>query len=308
MAVIANKRLGSSMLVLAMAASACTSSVAGRTASGQIRVVAAENQYGDVAQQIGGAFVSVTSIESNPDVDPHAYEVSASVAKSISTASIVIQNGLGYDPFMNDIENAGSVSGRSVIVVQKVLGLPDSTPNPHLWYDPKTMPALAEALTAVLDRIDPAHASYFDSNETRFVASLAPWREAIARFAQDHPGVPVATTEPVADYLLQALGTNDLTPFSLEVDVMNGVDPAPQDVVRESDILAKRRVAVLVYNQQVTDSVTAGFIAQARHDGVPVVGVYETMPSPGYDYQTWMEAEVRAIDRAVTSRASTQQL
>ena len=291
-----------------MAASACTSSVAGRTASGQIRIVAAENQYGDVAQQIGGPFVNVTSIVSNPDVDPHSYEVSASVAKSISKASIVIQNGLGYDPFMNDIENAGSVSGQNVIVVQKVLGLPGSTPNPHLWYDPQTMPALARALTAVLDRTDPAHASYFDTNETKFVASLAPWRDAASRFAHDHPGVPVATTEPVADYLLRALGADIRTPFSFEVDVMNGVDPAPQDVVRESDLLAHRRVAVLVYNQQVTDSVTAGFIAQARHDGVPVVGVYETMPRPGYDYQTWMEAEVRAIDQAVTSRTSTQRL
>jgi zinc/manganese transport system substrate-binding protein len=308
MAVIANKRLGVSILVLAMSVSACASSAGGRTASGQIRIVAAENEYGDVAQQIGGTFVSVTSVEANPDVDPHTYEVSASVARSISVASIVIQNGLGYDPFMNDIENAGSASGQRVIVVQRLLGLPGSTPNPHVWYDPPTMPVVARALTAVLDQMDPAHSSYFDANETRFVASLTPWADAIARFKQDHPGVPVATTEPVADSLLQALGADDLTPFSFQADVMNGVDPASQDVAKESDLLSQRRVAVLVYNQQVTDSVTAGFVAQARRAGVPVVGVYETMPTPGYDYQTWMEAEVRALDRAVTSGTSTQQL
>jgi zinc/manganese transport system substrate-binding protein len=308
MAVIANKRFGASIMVLAMAASACTSSAARRTASGQIRIVAAENEYGDVARQIGGQYVQVTSVESNPNVDPHSYEASAAVARGIASASIVIQNGLGYDGFMGDIEHADSTSGQKVIDVQTVMGRPTSTANPHLWYDPVTMPAVARALVIDLSQLEPDHAAYFESNQQKFVASLQPWLSSISQFRQAHPGVDVATTEPVADYLLQALGTNNLTPFAFQADIMNGVDPSPQDVALENRLLSRRQVQVFVYNQQVTDSVTEGFIRTALSAGVPVVGVYETMPAPGYDYQTWMQAEVHALDQAVTSKISTQKL
>jgi hypothetical protein len=105
-----------------------------------IRVVAAENEYGNVAAQIGGKYVSVTSVESNPNTDPHTYEVSPGVAQAVSAAQVVIQNGVGYDDFMTKIESASANSKRRVIDVQHLLGLPDSTPNPHLWYNPTTCP------------------------------------------------------------------------------------------------------------------------------------------------------------------------
>jgi zinc/manganese transport system substrate-binding protein len=295
------------MAAVTLAASACAIAPA-RPAGARIYIVAAENQYGDVGAQIGGQYVSVSSIESNPDTDPHTYEVSASVAQEVAGANVVIQNGLGYDTFMDDVENAAPSSGRKIIDVQRLLGLPASTPNPHLWYSPTTMPAVARALAADLSAMAPAHAAYFQANAARFIASLQPWLKALSGFATAHPGTPVATTEPVADYLLVAAGTVDETPFRFQADIMNGVDPAPQDVTRETDLLARRQVKVFVYNQQVTDSLTDGFIAVARKAGVPVVGVYETMPTPGYDYQSWMLAEVRALERAVTTGASTSQL
>jgi zinc/manganese transport system substrate-binding protein len=261
-----------------------------------------------VISQIGGRYVKVSAIESNPNTDPHTFEASPSVAQVVGAARLVVQNGVGYDTYMNKIEAAQPSSSRKVIDVQTLLGLPDSTPNPHLWYKPATMPAVAAALERDLSAIQPSHAAYFAANERRFVASLTPWYQALKQFAARYPRTPVAVTEPVGDYMLQAGGATILTPFALQADVMNGVDLAPQDVTLEHQLLAQHRVKAFLYNQQVTDSVTQSFLATARSSGVPVVGVYETMPVPGYDYQSWMLAEVHALERAVAHGTSTERL
>jgi len=282
---------------------------AGVTArSGQIAAVGAENQYANVISQIGGKYVAVNAIESNPNTDPHTFEASPSVAQEVSAARLVVQNGVGYDTFMNRIESATASSSRVVLNVQHLLGLPDSTPNPHLWYLPRTMPALARALVASLSRMQPEHAAYFAANERRFDASLQPWLDALKAFAQNHPQTPVAVTEPVGDYLLQAAGAHIVTPFTLQADIMNGVDPAPQDVSFQNGLFTAHRVKAFLYNQQVTDSVTEAFLATAHRNHIPVVAIYETMPTPGYDYQSWMLAEVRALERAVADGTSTESL
>jgi zinc/manganese transport system substrate-binding protein len=219
-----------------------------------------------------------------------------------------VQNGVGYDDFMDKIESASPSASRTVIDVQKLLGLPDSTPNPHLWYKPTTMPAVARALVSDLSALQPAHAAYFRANERRFNASLQPWLVALLAFRIRHPGTTVATTEPVSDYMLEAAGIRDVTPFSMQADIMNGTDPAPQAVTQQNAVLAGHRVMVFVYNRQVTDTVTQNFLKAATNAGVPVVGVYETMPTPGYTYQSWMMAELQAIERAVTHRTSTESL
>jgi zinc/manganese transport system substrate-binding protein len=193
-------------------------------------------------------------------------------------------------------------------VVQHLLGLPGSTPNPHLWYAPTTMPKVAQAIAADLAALQPAHASYFQMALQKFDASLTPWLTAIAAFKTAYPGIPAATTEPVADYLLQAMGTDNLTPFPFQADIMNGVDPAPEDISLENGFFTDHRVKVFCYNQQVVDALTTSIRLNAARAGVPVVGVYETMPTPGYDYQTWMLAEVQAIQRAVTQGISTEHL
>ena len=138
---------------------------------------------------------------SNPNTDPHTFEASPAVAREVSAAQLVVQNGVGYDTFMSTIESADPSSGRKVINVQNLLGLPDSTPNPHLWYKPTTMPAVANAVAADLAQLDPAHASYFKANAASFITSLSAWDNAIAVFKAAYPDVPVATTEPVADYM-----------------------------------------------------------------------------------------------------------
>ncbi len=283
-------------------------SAATHAGKGQISAVGAENEYANVISQIGGKYVAVTAIESNPNTDPHSFEASPSVAAAVSGAHLVVQNGLGYDTYMDKIESASPNSSRKVIDVPTLLGLPDSTPNPHLWYKPQTMPAVAAALVADLSALQPAHAAYFAANASRFDASLAPWKAALAQFAKLYPHTPVATTEPVGDYMLQAAGTDNLTPFELQADIMNGVDPAPQDVTIQDDLFSQHRVKVFVYNQQVTDSLTAAFLSAAKRYRIPIVGVYETMPTPGFDYQSWMLAEVTALRRAVADHISTTRL
>jgi zinc/manganese transport system substrate-binding protein len=293
----------------ALLATACSSAAANTVGgSGTINVVGAENEYANVISQIGGKYVRVTAIESNPNTDPHTFEASPSVAEEVSTAQLVVQNGIGYDTYMNKIESASPSSSRKVIDVQNLLRLPDSTPNPHLWYSPGTMPAVAKAVAGDLSKLQPAHTAYFTANVTKFDNSLRPWYQAIAAFKAAYSGTPVAVTEPVGDYMLQAAGTNIMTPFTLQADIMNGVDPSPQDVALENSFFTTHKVKVFVYNQQVTDSLTASFLKLAGQNGIPVVGVYETMPVPGYDYQSWMLAEVQALQKAVTEKVSTQKL
>ena len=284
------------------------SSVTASGSGGIITAVGAENEYASVIGQIGGKYVHVTSIQSNPNTDPHSFEASPSVAHLVSTAQLIVQNGLGYDSYMNKIESAAPSSGRKVIDVQALLRLPDSTPNPHLWYDPKTMPAVASALARDLSALQPAHAAYFRANLRAFDRSLRPWYEALARFKAAYPGTPVAVTEPVSDHLLQAAGARILTPFRFQADVMNGVDPAPQDISLQDSFFTDHQVKVFLYNEQVTNSLTQSFLEAARHNGVPVVAVYETMPTPGYTYQSWMLAETRALQKAVADQTSTEKL
>ncbi|MGH9047636.1 MAG: metal ABC transporter solute-binding protein, Zn/Mn family [Acidimicrobiales bacterium] len=301
---------GLTAIVIALVSALTVASVAqSAAAAGRvIRAVGAENQYADVIAQVGGRYVSVSSILSNPNTDPHTFESSPSVAGEIAAAQLVVQNGVGYDDFMNKIESASPDRSRRVITVQQLLKLPDSTPNPHLWYKPTTMPAVAGAVARDLTSILPARAAYFHANLRRFDRSLEPWDHAIARFKAAHAGVPVATTEPVADYLLEAVGADDLTPFRLQADIMNGLDPSPEDISTQTQLFADHKVKVFVYNEQVVDSLTASFRAAAQKAGIAMVGVYETMPEPGYDYQRWMSAELSALERAVVDRTSTEKL
>lgn len=278
------------------------------TSSTRIVAVGAESEYANVIEQIGGKYVEVSSIMSNPNTDPHTFEASPSVAQTVGAAQLVVQNGVGYDDFMEKIESASANSSRKVIVVQRLLGLPSDTRNPHLWYEPETMPAVAKALVGDLSSLDPAHAAYFRANGAKFEESLEPWYAAIERFKAKYPNTPIATTEPVGDYMLGAAGTKNITPFAFQASIMNGTDPAPQNVTLQDSLFSGHEVKAFLYNPQVTDTLTESFLDLAAKYGIPVVGVYETMPTPGYDYQSWMLAEVHALERAVAEKASTRKL
>jgi zinc/manganese transport system substrate-binding protein len=282
--------------------------IAAADAARPMRAIGVENQYADVISQIGGKYVRVQAIETDPNTDPHAFEASPKIAREIAAAELVLENGLGYDAWADKIMAASHRTSRKVINVQKLLGLPDDTANPHLWYDPKTMPAVAKAIANDLAALQPARSAYFHANADKFIASLQLWNAAIAAFKAKYNKTPVAVTEPVADYMLEAMGLDILTPFSLQAAIMNGTDPSPQDIAMQNDLFAGNKVKVFAYNQQVTDSLTTSFRDASKKAGIPVVGVYETMPTPGYTYQTWMLAEVAAVEKALTANASTETL
>ena len=296
-------------LVLAGCATGTSSTAPAATAdsSPKITVVTGENEYADVVQQIGGDRVDVSAILSDPNTDPHTFEASASVAKEIAGAKLIVQNGLGYDDFMSDLEKASPDESRSVIVAQDVLGLPDSTDNPHLWYDPKTMPAVAKAVADTLSELDPASADAFHANLATFTASLSDWTDALSAFAEDHPKTPVAVTEPVADFMLDAADADVETPWNLQAAIMNDTDPSAQDSATQDALFTGKQVKVFLYNQQVTDDTTDKYLQLAKDNGIPVVGVYETMPA-NHHYQDWMLDEVKALETAVTQGTSTEHL
>jgi zinc/manganese transport system substrate-binding protein len=294
--------------VIATVAAAASGGAAAAPGGDKIVEVGAESEYADVIGQVGGKYVQASAIMSNPNTDPHSFEASIAVAREVGNARLVVQNGIGYDAFMNTIESAAPSSDRTVINVQELLRLPDSTANPHLWYDPATMPRVADEIAAALSAIQPSHKAYFEANAAGFKYSLGKLAAAIASFKATYPGTQVATTEPVADYLLSALGTHNLTPWAFQADIMNGVDPSPQSVAAQRALFTGHKVKVLLYNQQVTDTLTESFITLAEQNHIPVVGVYETMPEPGYDYQTWMRAEVQDLREAVADHVSTEHL
>jgi zinc/manganese transport system substrate-binding protein len=265
-------------------------------AAGPIIVVAAENFYGDVARQIGGPEVKVTSILGNPDADPHLFEASPSAARAISAARIVIYNGIDYDPWAAKLLEATRSSDRKVIIVADLVGRKPGD-NPHIWYDPKTMPALAKALAADLSSADPAHRAAYQRRLLRFQQSLQPIRAKIAALHRRLAGTPVTATEPVFGYVLDALGMR-VHDRRFQLAVMNDTEPSASDVAAFETDLRTHRVRMLVYNSQASDPIAERMLDIAKASHIPVVGATETEP-PGKTYQTWMASELDAVDRAL---------
>jgi zinc/manganese transport system substrate-binding protein len=264
-------------------------------AAAAISVVAAENFYGDVAQQIGGPEVAVTSILENPDVDPHLFEASPSVARAVADARIVILNGIDYDPWMTKLVAAAGSSRNEIVVAGLLAKKPGD--NPHIWYDPRTMPALAAALAAELAGADPAHRADFARRLAQFRRSLQPIEERIALLHARLAGTPATATEPVFGYMFAALGM-PVRNEGFQLAVMNNTEPSAGDVAAFEDDLKNRKVRLLVYNSQASDPIAARMVQIAKDSRVPVIGATETEP-PGENYQGWMLRELAAVDRAL---------
>jgi zinc/manganese transport system substrate-binding protein len=265
-------------------------------AAAPISIVAAENFYGDVAQQIGGPAVKVTSVLSNPDQDPHLFEASPSVARSISAARIVVYSGIDYDPWMEKLLSASRSGHRRTIVVAP-LAARKTGDNPHVWYDTQTMLAYAAVLTEVLAADDPADAAGFLQRLARFQASMQPIQAKIGALRDRLAGTPVTATEPIFGYMFDALGMLSKNQ-SFQTAVMNNTEPSASDVAAFENDLKAHRVKLVVYNSQATDPTAERMEKIAKAAGVPVVGATETEP-PGQTYQEWMASELDALDRAL---------
>src|SRR5260221_2656166 len=272
-----------------------------QAAAQPVTIVAAENFYGDVARQLAGPDATVTSILSNPDDDPHTFEASPSVARAIADARIVIANGADYDPWMEKLPGAGQSTNRISIDVAHLVGR-KSGDNPHLWYDPATMPAFAKALAAALATADPAHQAAYAQRLQAVLASLKPIAAKAARLRQKHAGTPVTATEPVFGYMATALGLT-MRNDRFQLAVMNDTEPSATDVAAFEDDLRKHRVKLLIYNSQATDDSAKRLLEIARRSKVPVIGVTETEP-PGKTYQDWMQGQLDALDDALAKPGS----
>ena len=259
-------------------------------------IVAAENFYGDVAQQIGGADVAVTSILSSPDQDPHLFEASPSTAKQLAGAQIVISSGADYDPWMEKLLAASKAQGRKEIVVADLVHK-KSGDNPHLWYEPATMKALAKRLTADLVAIDPAHKADYQKRDEAFVASLKPLEAKIAEMKKKYAGAPVTASEPVFGYMAEALGLK-MRNEKFQLAVMNNTEPSVSDVAAFENDLKGHKVKVMLFNAQASEPAVQRLVKLAEDEKIPVVGITETEPA-GKTYQEWMLSQLDALDKAL---------
>lgn len=263
----------------------------------QIAVVATENFYGDIARQIGGDRVAVVSIMSNPDQDPHLFETTPATVRQIAKAQIVIVNGANYDPWMEKLLAATSRAGRVVITAADLTGR-KAGDNPHLWYDPATMPAVATAFADALTKTDAVHASDYAA---RLKATLETLERITARVAQlkaKHAGAAVTATEPVFGPMAEALGLT-MRNQRFQLAMMNDTEPSARDLAAFERDLKERKVRVLIYNSQVSEKLTERLREIATRSKVPVVGVTETMPA-NTSFQDWVLGELDALDKALS--------
>lgn len=270
-------------------------------APGKIDVLAAENFYGDIAQQIGGERIAVTSILTNPDQDPHLFEISPTVVRQIAAAKIVVYSGADYDPWMDKLLKGTDRPGRLAIVAADLVSKKPGD-NPHVWYDPQTMPVVAGALSAALGTVDPAHKAEYAARLKVFLASLDPLNEKIAAIHTKFAGAPVAATEPVFGYMAAALGLA-MHDQRFQLAIMNDTEPSARDVAAFETELKTRSVRLLFYNKQAASKVVDHIVELARAFHVPVVGVTETEP-PGMSYQDWILRELQATERALAGPSS----
>lgn len=262
-----------------------------------IAVVAAENFYGDIARQIGGDRVAVTSILNNPDQDPHLFETAPGTVRQIADARILIINGADYDPWAEKLLQAAPRPNRVVINAAQITGQKAGA-NPHLWYDPVTMPAVAKAIAAALTQADSAQAAAYASRLDAVLAKLAQIDARVAQMKAKHAGKPVTATEPVYGPMAKALGLV-MRNERFQLAMMNDTEPSARDVAAFENDLKERKVKALIYNSQVSEKLTQRLLAVAKKSKVPVVAVTESMPA-NTNYADWVLAELDALDKALS--------
>lgn len=284
------------LAVAAIIAALSVTSAWSQTTTKTVNIVAAENFYGDIAKQIGGSGVKVTSILSNPDQDPHLFEASPSVARNVSGARIVIYSGIDYDPWMEKLLKAARSGDRKIIVAADLMGKKTGD-NPHIWYDPATMLAVAKALSEALVAEDPDHKEGYEQRLAQFEDSVKPIQAKITELHDRLNGTPVTATEPVFGYMFEALGMQ-VRNESFQLAVMNNTEPSASDVAAFEKDLKTHQVKLLIYNSQASDPIAARMEKIAKAAKIPVVGAAETEPA-GKNYQAWMMSELNAVDKAL---------
>ncbi|SDY73423.1 metal ABC transporter solute-binding protein, Zn/Mn family [Herbiconiux ginsengi] len=296
--------LAATAAALALGLAGCSSGTSAETAdaSDGIRIVASTNVYGSLAEAVGGDFASVTSIIDSPDKDPHEYQADGQNQLSLSKAQIVIENGGGYDDFVDTMLSAADNSEVTVLNVADISGY-DQEPasgefNEHLWYDFPTMQKLVDSLVTELSALDAGDASVFQANGESVKAQLATLEAAETDIKATYSGSGVAITEPVPLYLLEAAGLDNRTPDAFSEAIEGDTDVPPTVLQEALALFDSHAVKLLVYNEQTGGPQTDAVIEAAKKNGIPAVGVTETLPD-GVDYFGWMKANLDAVSAAL---------
>lgn len=260
-----------------------------------IQVVATENFWGSIAAQVGGAHVQVTSIISDPNVDPHNYEPTAQNARAFAGARYVIVNGAGYDAWADRLLQANPVSGRRTLNAGDFLGA-HAGDNPHLWYNPDFVTRVVEKIRDDLKALEPGDAAALDqSAQTYLTTGLEQYHALINAIKAAYSGTPVGATESIFAYLAPALGLNLITPYSYLQAVSESQDVSAADEVTVERQIAQKRIKILVYNSQNTPGNIQALITQAHAAGIPVATLTETLSPASATFQDWQTRQLKGI-------------
>ena len=295
------KRSVFALTVAALTALALSGCSAGSSADGgKVRVVASTNVYGDIASTIAGDTVQVTSLMSDPAQDPHSFEASAQSQLAVSKADILIENGGGYDDFVSTLRSGSKNTKATVLNVVDLSGkkAEGGALNEHVWYDFPTIQKFATALTDALTKADPAQKATFAKNAKAFTAQLTDLQNREAELKAQYAGEGAAITEPVPLYLLDSIGLVNKTPEKFSAAIEEGSDVSPLVLQQTLALFSEHQVKLLAYNEQTSGPETERVLAAAKHAGVPVVPVTETLPA-GKDYVSWMNANLDAVGAAL---------
>ena len=286
------------LAALAVTTTGCTDPRVG-TIGGRVRVVAAENFWGSIARQLGGAHAQVQSLIVNPAQDPHSYEPTTGDARAMATAQLAIVNGVGYDPWAPKLLAANPVNGRVSLSVGALFGLGEGA-NPHLWYDPADVTRVAQTITADLQRLDPPHRRYFAQRLSQLdVHGLAGYHRLIAHIRARYSGTPVGASESIFALQAPALGLDLITPPGFMKATSEGTEVTARDTVTTERQLTARQIKVWIYNSQnVTPEIQR--LNHAAHAArIPAVTVTETLSPASDSFQQWQVAQLTRLQAAL---------
>lgn len=285
--------------LIALLVSACGGASAASGGSSGIQVVAAENFWGSIASQLAGSKASVQSIITNPAQDPHSYEPTSSDARTLAGAQLAIVNGVGYDPWAPKLLSANPAPGRIVLTVGNLFGLKEGD-NPHRWYSPADIDAVARAISADLTRLDRADGSYFSQRLAQFQGGdLAEYHQLLAAIKTRYAGVPVGASESIFALQAPALGLDLITPYSFMKAISEGAEVTAQDTVTAEKQITDHRVKVWIYNSQNATPEVQRLNGLARAAHIPIATITETLSPASASFEQWQVAQLERIEQAL---------
>lgn len=289
----------SAALAAALLAGCGGSGSSATSSSGKLNVVAAEDFWGSIAEQLGGEKVEVTNIITNPAADPHDYEPTSEDAKTLAGAQMSIVNGIGYDEWASRLLAASPESSRTELTVGDVLGLKDGD-NPHQWYSPISVHKVIDAIVADYKEALPGNDSYFDEQQEAFeTKGLAEYNELISQIKASYSGTPVGASESIFEPLAPSLGLKLITPKGFMDGIAEGTEPTPSEKATSDEQIKDHLIKLWVYNSQNATPDVKRLNEEAESAGIPIATVTETMTPEGASFQQWMARELKGIEAAL---------